>query len=329
MDLLGSSTPPIGIVIPTYNRQEHLLTCLQHLERQIWMDFQVVVVDDGSTDATPEMVEAYQRTAPFPLRYLRQANQGPATGRNRAIAQLDSPLCILIGDDIFPAKDFVQTHLQLHRSHPETEAVALGFTRWSEQGQAVTPFMEWVGMHGVQFDYAGLLRGENPSWKHFYTSNLSFKTDYLKQNTFNESFPRAAMEDIELGYRLAARHGLQMYFLRDAVADHLHPTTFEATCRRMVDAGEGAYVFGSLWPEHRWPVRKSAVKRALVSLLTEQRVVLPLLAKVADLSVGLKCPNPLMRKVLSLYARIGYDRAETAAKAVRTSGTRGESPMTI
>ena len=322
------TTPPIGIVIPTYNRREHLLECLRHLERQTWMDFEVLVMDDGSTDGTPEAVEEYRRTAPFPVRYLWQANLGPATGRNRAIAQLSSPLCILIGDDIFVSPDFVRTHLALHRAHPEPEAVALGLTQWSERGQRVTPFMRWVGWYGVQFDYAGLMTGEAPSWRHFYTSNLSFKTAYLQQNPFHEGFPRAAMEDIELGYRLAARHGLQMHFLRDAVADHLHPTTFAATCRRMQDAGEGAFIFGELWPEQSRPAVTSLVKRAAIRILTERRIVMPLITRLADLSVAVVCPNPLMQKVLSLHARIGYDRA-AAAKPISNVRPQGQPSVSV
>ena len=326
---INPRTPPIGIVIPTYNRKDHLLESLRHLERQSWKDFEVLVIDDGSTDGTAEAVASYQQNAPFPLRYLHQANLGPATGRNRAISQMRAPICILIGDDIFVSPEFVRIHLDLHRTNPETEAVALGLTRWSERGQKVTRFMRWVGWYGVQFDYAGLMAGEPPDWRHFYTSNLSFKTEYLTRNRFHEGFPRAAMEDIELGYRLAARHGLRMHFLPDAVADHLHPTTFEATCRRMQDAGEGAYVFGELWPEHRRDAPRHLAKRALLRILTEQRIVMPLLTRVASLSSALVCPNPLMRKVLSLHARIGYNRAAAMAKPVTTSQAQSEPSIPL
>ena len=327
---IANSPPPIGIVIPTFNRHEHLLECLRHLERQTWMEFEVVVVDDGSTDATQEVIAKYKHGAPFPLRYFRQANLGPATGRNRAIAQLESPLCILIGDDIFPSSDFVRTHLEFHRLHQDTEAVALGLTQWSKQGQKVTRFMRWSGWDGAQFAYAGLMRGESPSWKHFYTSNLSFKTDYLKLNPFNEGFPGAAMEDIELGYRLAARHGLRMYFLAGALADHLHPTTFKATCRRMLSAGEGAYLFGQLWPEHRRSTPQSVLKRVLLRAMTEQRLVLPVLTELADLSIGLACPNPLVRRVLFLHELIGYNRAmEAASKPETIATTQGKRSAVV
>src|ERR1700730_1208152 len=133
--LLSDAPPrPIGLIIPTYNRVAVLLECLRHLEKQSWQNFEVVIVDDGSTDSTRQQLEQYQRTAPFPLRYLYQPNSGPARARNHAIAYLNSTVCILIGDDIFPTRDFVRIHLDFHRAHPQLEAAALGLTRWSERG---------------------------------------------------------------------------------------------------------------------------------------------------------------------------------------------------
>ncbi len=311
----SARVPAMGVVIPTYNRREALLECLRHLERQTWKDFEVLVLDDGSSDGTAEAMAAYCTSAPFPVRFLRQENCGPAVARNRAIAEIAAPVSVLIGDDIFCRPEFLAEHLRLHREHPELEAVAVGLTVWSERGQRVTPFMQWVGFHGVQFSYAELLRGETPSWKHFYTSNLSYKTAYLQEHRFNEAFPNAAMEDIELGYRLSARHGLAMYFLPQAVAEHLHPTTFLRTCARLRQAGAGAFVFGQIWPEQSRVFPSAAWKRALLDLGSEPRVVLPLLTRAANISLHLRCPNALVRRVLSLQELAGYRQAEAAAIA--------------
>ncbi len=285
------------------------MECLRHLERQTWTDFEVIIVDDGSTDDTQQAIEQYLRAAPFALRYLRQPNSGAATGRNRAVAELESPLCIFIGDDIFPSPDFVRVHLELHREHPEIEAVALGLTRWSEEGQTVTPFMKWMDWDGTQFLYAGLMRGERPTWRHFYTSNLSLKTAYLRENPFHEGFRRYGMEDIELGYRLAAEHGLRMYFAPQALAAHLHPTTFARTCRRMLDAGEGAFLFGQLWPEQRSPAYDNVFKRKILQMLSAPPFALPLFVRLGEWSLRIACPNRFMKRVLFLHEFAGYDRA--------------------
>ncbi len=300
---------PIGVVIPTYNRADVLLRCLRHLEAQIWKDFEVVVVDDGSTDDTRRQIEAYAAQTSLQLQYRRQENSGPARARNYAISLLRSQVCLLIGDDILASPDFVQQHLTLHRNRPELQVAGLGLTRWNEDSQAVTPFMRWLDSGGFQFAYGDLLNGASPTWRHFYTSNLSLKTEHLRKHPFDESFPTAAMEDIELGYRMEMQGELEIVFLPTAVAEHLHPTGIPQACRRMVGVGSAAYRFHKLWPEHYRLVSSSALKRRIRSVLTNERWMLPTLRSAAGLLTQFWCPNPLLKRVLWLHYSLGYRKA--------------------
>jgi len=302
-----TSIHPIGVVIPTYNRADTLLTCLEHLEKQTWKDFEVIVVDDGSTDSTPQTMDEYQARAPFSFRYLRQSNSGPARARNQAIRELNTTICVLLGDDIFASPDLLRIHCEHHRSHPSIDAVAVGLTRWSKKGQTVTPFMRWLDRDGAQFAYGDLLRGVSPSWKHFYTSNLSLKTDQLRRHPFDERFRRAALEDIELGYRLAVKRELSMSFLPEAVAEHLHPTSFRQACRRMVGLGASAHLLGEIWPEHR--IESAGPAKLKLRSILHQSWILARLTDAADLWTEVHVPNPLMEKVLSLYSTLGYQQA--------------------
>ena len=87
-------TVRLGVVIPTYNRSDALLESLAHLETQTCKDFEVVVVDDGSTDSTQSVMESYLRKTPLAIRYARQNNRGPAAARNLAISMLQAPVCL-------------------------------------------------------------------------------------------------------------------------------------------------------------------------------------------------------------------------------------------
>jgi glycosyltransferase involved in cell wall biosynthesis len=296
---------PIGVVVPTYNRSEALLTCLNHLEQQTMCDFEVVVVDDGSTDSTPVLLEEYKRKTSLHFRFFRQDNSGPARARNLGISVLHSPICVMIGDDIFPSQDFVSAHLKLHQQKPGKQVAGLGLTRWSDSGQTVTPFMRWLD-EGVQFAYKDLLQGLRPSWKHFYTSNLSVKTQLLRENPFDESFKRAAAEDIELGYRIHRRLGLEIAFIPEALAHHLHPTNFRQACKRNISVGESMRRFHELWPDSISPDKKSLLRRSLRAFMLKNLWLLPSLTVLAEAATNITCPNPLMRGVLNYYYQRGY-----------------------
>ena len=300
---------PIGVVIPTYNRPDVLRLCLERLEQQTWKDFEVLVVDDGSADATGAVLKEYDAGSPLTLRCVRQENSGPARARNLAASLLHSEVCLLIGDDILASPHFVEEHLAFHRQNPSLKAAALGLTRWCEQGQTVTPFMRWLDTDGVQFAYGALLNGAPPTWRHFYTSNLSLKTDLLRGNRFDESFHAYGMEDMELGYRLDRQHMLGLKFLPNAVAEHIHPTTVEQACRRMLAVGAAAHRLHQIWPELEPPPPSTGPRARLRSFLGDATLILPALRRAAALATRFRCPNPFLLKVLLLHFATGYRKA--------------------
>jgi GT2 family glycosyltransferase len=74
-----TATPRVSVVIPTYNRAALLQPALDSVYAQTWKDFEVLVVDDGSTDGTEAMLQPYVEQRG--LRHLRQANRGPSAAR--------------------------------------------------------------------------------------------------------------------------------------------------------------------------------------------------------------------------------------------------------
>lgn len=298
----------IAVVIPTYNRVSALRTCLEHLERQTWRDFEVVVVDDGSTDGTAEAMEEYGARTSLRMRFVRQENRGPARARNVAIGMVRAPVCLMIGDDIFGAPELVATHVRFHREHPEERMAGLGWTRWSETGQVVTPFMRWLEGTDLQFSYAKMLAGKRPGWGEFFTSNLSVKTELLRSNPFDERFRAAAMEDIELGYRLERQGKLELVFMREALAWHVHPTTFLQACGRLEAVGAATYVFHHVWPEQRGLV-PGGPRRWLADQFYGNAWMLSLLREVTAWVTERRCPNPLLEPVLRFHSSRGYRNA--------------------
>jgi glycosyltransferase involved in cell wall biosynthesis len=87
--------PLVTVAIPTYNRRDFLPLALDSVFQQSFKDFEVLVIDDGSTDGTEEVVRSY----PHPVRYLRQENQGEPATRNRLIAETRTPLLAWLDSD--------------------------------------------------------------------------------------------------------------------------------------------------------------------------------------------------------------------------------------
>lgn len=301
------STKPLGIVIPTHNRSAALLECLAHLEDQTFRDFEVVVVDDGSKDDTLQVMEAYQARTPLCIRYFRQHNGGPAKARNVGISHLQTPICLLLGDDVFASPTLLERHMQLHHENPDIKVAGLGLIRWSTRGQRVTPFMRWLDEANIQFSYPLLFAGVKPDWAHFYSSNLSAKTELLRRFAFNEEFPYAAMEDMELAYRANKRFGLEIRFLPEAVVDHLHPTTFRQACKRMVRVGYSFGLFYELWPEQR-PSHPAGRRQAVIQAISQHPYLLKLLTTPVDLLTKVICPNPFILFILYCYFETGLQR---------------------
>src|SRR5258707_304610 len=83
----------ISVIVPLYNKARYVRRCLDSILGQSFGDFEVIVIDDGSTDEGPQIVEAY--TDPR-IRLLAQSNAGPGAARNRgsreACGDLIAPL---------------------------------------------------------------------------------------------------------------------------------------------------------------------------------------------------------------------------------------------
>src|SRR5262245_53142880 len=108
------SQPYISVVVPTYNRAASLRRLLNALEGQTYPveRFEVVVVDDGSTDGTREAVRRMHMS--FTLRLVEQAHGGPSAARNRGVQAAIGELIVFVDDDVVPAPDLLDEHARSH-----------------------------------------------------------------------------------------------------------------------------------------------------------------------------------------------------------------------
>jgi glycosyltransferase involved in cell wall biosynthesis len=236
-----------SVVIPTYNRLPILLRVLRSLgEQSAAPEFEVIVVDDGSTDATRATLE--HSSYGFPFTFRSQPNGGPGRARNHGVTLAKGRFVVFIGDDTVPEPQFLAEHARVHREQGDDPlAAVLGYTGWPA-GDPVTAFMDYINDYGLQFGYKLIKHGDLVPFNFFYTSNISIDRELLARNPFDTTFPSAAWEDIELAYRLD-RLGLRIRYNALAVTRHHHPTTVDSFSRRQYTAGKSGAIFSRKHPE--------------------------------------------------------------------------------
>ena len=241
------AVPEVSVVVPTHNRLPVLTEVLSALVRQEGAPpFEVVVVDDGSTDGTAEWLRS--RSFDLSLRVFTQENRGPAAARNTGVAVSAGRWVAFLGDDTVPAVGWLAAHRAAHRRHGDDLHLAvIGYTGWHPR-MRVTPFLRYINEHGLQFGYALIRDPEDVPFNFFYTSNLSLSRELLLAEPFDLRFPYAAWEDIELAYRLK-RRGLHLVYEPAATVAHDHPTDLARFAVRQERAGYCAVVFYRLHPE--------------------------------------------------------------------------------
>ena len=109
----------MSVIIPTYNRADLVKQAVDSVLRQTVSDYEIIVVDDGSTDHTRQVLESVTP----PVRYLFQKNRGFAAARNRGIAESRGEyLAFLDSDDLFEPR-LLEAVLATFEAHPEAGAV--------------------------------------------------------------------------------------------------------------------------------------------------------------------------------------------------------------
>ncbi len=178
----------ISVVLCSYNRIASLEKVLESLVDQSLPpeQFEVVVVDDGSTDGTSERVKAMQ--VPYKLTLCTQKNAGLATARNTGIMAATGWVVLFIDDDVLADERLLAEHLRSHFKHKM--CVVNGWV--NHVTTAERPARPKFTMADISTSF-------------FWTSNVSVKREHLLAvGLFDERFKEYGWEDQELGLRLMA-----------------------------------------------------------------------------------------------------------------------------
>ena len=124
----------LSVVVATYNRAHLLAGTLEALAAQevpASLTWEIVVVDNNSTDSTPRIVEDFLRTSPLPVRYALEPAQGTNHARNRGVGESTGTIIAFTDDDVVPARNWVRS-------------IVAGMSRWGADGIGGRILPQWL-----------------------------------------------------------------------------------------------------------------------------------------------------------------------------------------
>ena len=204
----------VSVVIPTYNRKLILEKCLKALEKQklenIIGDYEIVVVDDGSTDGTPSWIKNNTNIFPHVVLY-EQEHGGPALARNLGVMKSKYEIIIFIDSDLVVLDNFLVSHVnKLISSWEKNNKKCFTYGSVINTSNFKNPDDEKYKLTDVSFAY-------------FATGNVAISRDLLLNvGLFDTSFSLYGWEDLELGERLK-QIGTKLIRCPEAVGFHWHP----------------------------------------------------------------------------------------------------------
>ncbi len=211
-----------SVIVPVYNGEETIGECLAALFRQSAPreDYEVIVVDDGSTDGTAAIVSTYQ------VRLLRQPHSGPAAARNLGASQAEGEILLFTDADCAPAEDWIE---RMFAPFEREEVVGAKGIYRTRQRELVARFVQLE----YEDKYARMEREEYIDFIDTYSAAYRREV-FLANGGFDARI--FAVEDQEFSFRLAKR-GYKLVFAPRAVVYHQHASTLAAYARRKFHIG--------------------------------------------------------------------------------------------
>lgn len=295
--------PRLSVVIPTHNRRQLLGRVLAALACQTVdpVTFEVIVVCDGCTDGTGDMLR--DQAFPFALKLVeQQACRGPAVARNAGAKVATGGLLLFLDDDVEPVPGLVEAHRKAHELEQEA-AVVLGPYPPVPHASADlfrliirawwTKHFNNVANEGHRFSFCDVLTG-----------NLSLPANIWEQLGGLDPNFRAAREDYELGVRLMQLR-LPFRFAADAVAYHHEyaTMTISGSFRRAREEGRSDVLLGEKHPHVRFALR-------ITIRMRESSRVLGWIDRLAVTCGGRA--DPLVRALASVLPLLGRLRLRCA-----------------
>ena len=282
-----SYTPLISVVIPFYNAAAYLERCLESVRDSRYTAYELLLVDDGSTDASPEIARRFcDRTITLPR------SHGPAFARNRGAEQAAGEFLFFIDADVLCFPDTLGIVESMFRKNPEIAAVIGSYDDDPPERNFISQYKN-LTHHFVH-------QSASSEASTFWTGCGAIRREvFLGMRGFDESYRRASIEDIELGYRLRAA-GQTIRLCKTLTVRHAKRWSFGSLLRS--DIRDRAIPWTILQLSHR------EILNDLNLTLSQRASAILLVIAVFCIFVGFWRPEAIALSGISLVAVLYWNR---------------------
>ena len=202
----------IAVISAVYNEGANIERFMQSLLGQTRIPDEIILVDDGSTDSTPMLIEQQAIQQPR-IKLIRQANQGPASARNQGWRAVASDICLFTDGDCVPEINWVEKIEQILLRHPDAGGAAGTYTTLNQHSSLARV---------IGLEIAWRYRHKPETIDAHGAYNLAIRKNLLESvGGFNEKYPVPSGEDWDLTYKISAQ--APIYFEPEAIVGHFHP----------------------------------------------------------------------------------------------------------
>ena len=180
------NNPLISILIPTYNNAKYIKQAIESVYAQNYDNMEIIVVDDGSTDNTKEIVEQYKD-----IKYFYTEHKGIPFVRNLALEKSKGEYIAFLDSDDYWLSEKLNIQIQYFKEHPDCEIVFTKYKNFFEEEK-------------IKIDKRAIREKELEAVEYkILPTALIKKTLFEKYGVFDENFQTG--EDTELIYRMGKR----------------------------------------------------------------------------------------------------------------------------
>ena len=266
------------VLIPLYNKAAFIRNTLESVLAQTFTDFEVLVVDDGSTDAGDRVVDD---VSDHRIRLIHQANAGVSAARNRGIAEARGEWVVFLDADDWQHPGFLTALVLAQTACPGARAVATDFLRFPHTDGAWPP--RWSLPNGQP--EIELITDLSARWMHgpsLCSSAVSVQRDLLQ--SMQPCFPlgESVGEDLDLWFRLSEKTPIALVHVplaayREAVAGSLSTHHKISNVPPFFDRIRHRALSGQMTPTQRrsalWLVAQHEVTLARMAVTAGQRAL--------------------------------------------------------